>query len=80
MSEEDYAPAGHEHLFWEVAGVAALDHGHPDLAQNLASLNDIVAILAAQVSSDPEFTSLVRDTLAQHSRALGFEHGAAAAP
>lgn len=44
-----------------------------DVAANLASLNDLVALLVRQVSDDPEFVKLVADTLADHTRSLGYE-------
>lgn len=46
------------------------------LAANLASLNEIVTELvrasADGMRADPEFAVLVRDTLREHSRALGY--------
>lgn len=71
MSEE-YAP----HLLDEIGTAGMLAR----VAANLASLNDVVAILAREVSDDPEFVKLVADTLAGHSAGLGFEHGSRAAP
>lgn len=42
---------------------------------SVASLNDLMAELAVVVSGDPEFVVLVRDTLREHSRELGFSLG-----
>jgi hypothetical protein len=42
------------------------------IAANLASLNEIIAEMTAVVSDDPEFAALVRETLRDHSHALGF--------
>jgi hypothetical protein len=42
------------------------------IAGNLASLNEILTEITAAVSEDPQFVTLVRDTLRGHSHALGF--------
>jgi len=42
------------------------------IAANLAILNEIMAELTAVVSVDHQFTALVRETLRDHSHALGF--------
>jgi hypothetical protein len=42
------------------------------IAANLASLNEIMAELTAVVSDDPRFSALVRETLRDHSHAIGF--------
>jgi hypothetical protein len=42
------------------------------IAANLATLNEIIAELTVVVSDDPQFAALVRETLRDHSHALGF--------
>jgi hypothetical protein len=44
-----------------------------EIAKNLVSLNEIITEMTAKVSDEPELTALVRDTLREHSWALGFE-------
>ena len=43
------------------------------IAANLASLNEIMTEVVAHTSPDGTFIGLVRDTLRNHSWALGFE-------
>lgn len=42
------------------------------IAANLASLNEIIAELTAVRAVSPGFTALVRETLRDHSHAIGF--------
>lgn len=50
------------------------DHATADAVRaNLASLNEIMAEMTAVASDDPDFATLVRDLLRDHSHALGFE-------
>jgi hypothetical protein len=44
-----------------------------ELAKNLASLNEIVAEMVTATADDHEFAELVRNTLRDHSWAMGFE-------
>jgi hypothetical protein len=43
-----------------------------EIRANLASLNEIIAEMTAVVSTDPEFTGMVRGVLRDHSWKLGF--------
>ena len=46
------------------------------VSANLASLNEIIAEMTAVVSKDPDFITIVRGVLRDHSWSLGFEfHG-----
>jgi hypothetical protein len=42
------------------------------IAANIATINEVLAELTVVVSDDPEFSALVRETLRDHSHALGF--------
>lgn len=42
------------------------------IAANLASLNEIIAEMTAVVSDDPQFITIVREQLREHSHRLGF--------